>query len=355
MRKLSNRRTRTAATLAALTMIGVAPALTGCDSGAAPAEAPAPEQLVDRSAPRGVDIKAEDLLTPAQKQAMAAGTGSIEYPAPFDGKPVTSTKGEDGLIIEDFVVGKGPKAEGNKIVKIHYQGFLTNGFKFDDSHPRGSTLEVKLDQPRMIPGFAKGIVGVQKGGRRRIEIPAALAYGSTGRGPIPPDSTLVFLLEVEDVTDPPPPPKGPEAFAGTPSSTKTLEGGVKVEVHGAGSGSRAAKAGDIVGVHYTGTLMDGTEFDSSLKRGQPINFPLGAGRVIKGWDAGIAGMKVGELRRLTIPADMAYGERARGKIPANATLIFTVELMSITNAPKRPTATPAVAGAAGRGRPNKPG
>ena len=97
-----------------------------------------------------------------------------------------------------------------------------------------------------------------------------------------------------------------------------------------------AKKGDVVGVHYTGTLQDGTQFDSSLTRGQPINFPLGAGRVIKGWDVGVSGMKVGELRKLRIPAAMAYGERARGKIPANADLVFTIELMSIVDAPKTP-------------------
>ncbi len=97
-----------------------------------------------------------------------------------------------------------------------------------------------------------------------------------------------------------------------------------------GSGQTAA-AGDNVLVHYTGWLTDGSKFDSSLDRGQPFGFQLGAGRVIAGWDQGVAGMKVGGSRRLTIPPELAYGDRAvgGGLIPANSTLIFEVELLGI--------------------------
>ena len=91
-----------------------------------------------------------------------------------------------------------------------------------------------------------------------------------------------------------------------------------------------ALAGDTVVVHYTGWLEDGTKFDSSLDRGQPFEFVLGAGRVIKGWDEGVASMKVGGKRRLTIPADLAYGSRGFSNvIPPGATLIFEVELLEV--------------------------
>ena len=97
-----------------------------------------------------------------------------------------------------------------------------------------------------------------------------------------------------------------------------------------GTGAEAT-SGQTVSVHYTGWLLDGTKFDSSLDRGKPFSFTLGAGMVIKGWDQGVAGMKVGGKRKLTIPADLGYGQRgAGGVIPPGATLVFDVELLGVS-------------------------
>jgi len=105
--------------------------------------------------------------------------------------------------------------------------------------------------------------------------------------------------------------------------------GMKVEVLKEGTGE-ASKTGDTVSVHYVGTLENGTKFDSSIDRGEPFSFKLGENRVIQGWELGVLGMKVGEKRKLTIPANLAYGNQAvGGVIPANATLIFEVELIEI--------------------------
>ncbi|OQY37022.1 MAG: hypothetical protein B6226_05675 [Candidatus Cloacimonetes bacterium 4572_65] len=109
----------------------------------------------------------------------------------------------------------------------------------------------------------------------------------------------------------------------------TMENGLQYTIDVEGSG-QVAKKGDKVVVHYTGWLTDGTKFDSSKDRDQPFSFQLGAGRVIKGWDLGVEGMKIGETRTLTIPAELGYGSRGAGAvIPPNATLKFEVELIKV--------------------------
>ncbi|XP_014665070.1 PREDICTED: peptidyl-prolyl cis-trans isomerase FKBP2-like [Priapulus caudatus] len=108
---------------------------------------------------------------------------------------------------------------------------------------------------------------------------------------------------------------------------KKLQIGVKKRVENCEIKSRK---GDVLSMHYTGKLEDGTEFDSSIPRGEPFVFTLGAGQVIKGWDQGLKRMCVGEKRKLVIPSDLGYGSRgAPPRIPADATLIFEVELLDI--------------------------
>jgi FKBP-type peptidyl-prolyl cis-trans isomerase FkpA len=118
---------------------------------------------------------------------------------------------------------------------------------------------------------------------------------------------------------------GPTKVTGAPQTTPS---GLQYWDIKVGDGP-TAEPGKIAKVNYTGWLTDGKKFDSSLDRGLPFEFPLGAGRVIKGWDEGLAGMHVGGKRQLRIPPDLAYGQRGVGPIPPNSTLIFDIELLGV--------------------------
>ncbi|HOX21682.1 MAG TPA: FKBP-type peptidyl-prolyl cis-trans isomerase [Candidatus Paceibacterota bacterium] len=110
--------------------------------------------------------------------------------------------------------------------------------------------------------------------------------------------------------------------------TKMNKDGVVIEILKPGDGAEA-KSGDKVTVNYVGTLENGQKFDASADHGEPYSFNLGAGKVIQGWDIGVAGMKVGEKRRLIIPPELGYGVNDLGVIPPNSTLIFEIDLLKI--------------------------
>jgi len=125
------------------------------------------------------------------------------------------------------------------------------------------------------------------------------------------------------------------SFNASPTGTANKATDVQSEELTVGQGQEA-KAGDRVSVLYTGKLQNGTVFDSNTDKSNPFTFTLGAGDVIKGWDQGVAGMKVGGKRRLTISPELGYGDQANGKIPANATLVFEIDLLNVTTSQQAP-------------------
>lgn len=162
--------------------------------------------------------------------------------------------------------------------------------------------------------------------------PASGTLADLGRSPLEldPDDTNPFLFAMAPSDDAPTLAQA-SALGGEISAPKprTTASGLQITDVVVGEGEEA-KAGQTVSVNYRGTLQNGKEFDSSYGRG-PFSFPLGAGRVIKGWDEGVAGMKVGGKRQLVIPPDLAYGSRgAGGVIPPDATLLFDVELLGVS-------------------------
>jgi peptidylprolyl isomerase len=161
---------------------------------------------------------------------------------------------------------------------------------------------------------------MKQGGKRYLVIPSDLGLGAQGGGSIPPDATLLMEVELVDVQEPVRMTEVDEA------DYITTDSGLQYYDIVEGDGPMPEE-GQIVVVHYTGWLEDGTKFDSSLDRGQPFTFPLGQGSVIAGWDEGVATMKIGGKRQLRIPAELAYGDAGSGNIPPGATLIFDVELL----------------------------
>ena len=232
------------------------------------------------------------------------------------------TQTESGLRYHDFEVGTGAAPSRGDTVTVEYAGFLEDGTLFDASMKRPRPFSFRIGQGEVIPGWDEGVMAMKVGGKRQLRIPYELAYGERGHPPtIPPKATLIFDVELVDVKPAPKPREVAE------SDYVTTESGLRYHDLEVGAGP-APEAGDFVKVHYTGWLTDGRVFDSSVERGRPIEFPLGEGRVILGWDEGLSTMREGGKRQLVIPSDLAYGERGRPPvIPPDSTLIFEVELV----------------------------
>lgn len=225
--------------------------------------------------------------------------------------------------------GSGASPKPGDLVKVHYVGTLaSDGSEFDSSRKRGRPFRFPLGKGRVIRGWDIGVALMKKGERRILVLPANLAYGQRGAGAkIPPGATLRFDVELLDFST----PQEVKVWPRGSRAVKRTSSGLSYVVFAEGSGAKPTR-GQNVSVHYTGYLKGGKIFDSSHRRGDPIQFPLGAGRVIPGWDEGIALMSPGARFKLIIPARLAYGARGRPPvIPANATLYFDVELVKIGN------------------------
>ena len=216
---------------------------------------------------------------------------------------------------------------GDNVV-VPYTGYFEDGKIFDSSVRRGEPITFTLGKGQVIKGWEEGISLLAKGEKARLIIPYNLAYGENGRPPaIPPKANLIFDVELVDVhkqiTAIPFDTKGKDTI-------KTASGLKYIIVQKAEKNAKKAENGKMVKVHYTGYFKDGRIFDSSVQRGQPFSFKIGGGMVIKGWDEGVALMKVGEKFRFIIPYQLAYGENGYpGVIPPKTDLIFDIELLEV--------------------------
>ncbi|MBL7891584.1 MAG: FKBP-type peptidyl-prolyl cis-trans isomerase [Bacteroidia bacterium] len=245
----------------------------------------------------------------------------------FDIKKRDTLKTASGL--KYLIAQANPKGEkplqGGRVV-ANYVAYFTDGTIFDATADRGKPFSFLLGKNQVVKGWDEGVSLMRTGEKFRLIIPYELAYGEQGyQGVIPPKATILLDIELLEVKA----PIKPTLYDVAGKEVQTTTSGLKYIIVNKGSGAKA-EAGKNVKVHYTGFLDNGTIFDSSVERGEPIEFPLGQGRVIKGWDEGIGMMNVGDKMRLIIPYDLAYGEAGRPPIiPAKAQLTFDVELVEV--------------------------
>jgi len=256
--------------------------------------------------------------------------------------PVTIT--EDGLKIEFEFKPPGcdqsrGKSKNGDSLTMHYTGTLLDGTQFDSSRG-GEPFTFKIGAGRVIQGWERGLLDMCIGERRKLTIPSHLGYGDRGAGSdIPGGATLLFDVELLDIPSQPDTRTRVQPAAAKANPVTVATNGLKIEYEskppGCDQSEVKSRNGDFLTMHYTGTLEDGTKFDSSVDRKEPFTFQIGQGRVIIGWEQGLLDMCVGEKRKLTIPSHLGYGDRGSPPaIPGGATLLFDTVLLNIRGQPE---------------------
>jgi peptidylprolyl isomerase len=246
---------------------------------------------------------------------------------PWDGKgkdTITTASGLKYILMKENKSGE--LAAAGTQATVHYSGYFKDGKMFDSSVERGQPFKVKVGKGQVIKGWDEGLALLRKGEKAKLFIPYTLGYGEQGYGPIPAKADLIFDVEIVDVQA----PVVPVLYDVSKLEAQKTASGLQYYVVNKSASTVKAEAGKTVKVHYSGYLADGKMFDSSVERGEPIEFPLGQGMVIPGWEEGIALMNVGDKLKLIIPYYLAYGEQGREPIiPAKADLTFDVELVEV--------------------------
>ena len=252
---------------------------------------------------------------------------------------------ESGLEYIEVEAGTGPRAQPGDQVTVHYTGTLEDGTEFDSS-AGGDPITFVLGQGNVIQGWDEGIALMNVGGKAQLIIPPALGYGAEGFGPIPPDATLHFdveLVSTEPVPTPVPLPTAEPPTSVDPDDYTITDSGLQYYFLEEGDGE-IPELGEVASVNFTGWIQDGAKFADS-QEGVPIDFIVGDEEILPGWDEMALLMQVGDVVQFVLPPELGLGEEGapNGVIPPNATLVFEMELVEIKPPPPTPTpATPPV-------------
>jgi FKBP-type peptidyl-prolyl cis-trans isomerase len=283
--------------------------LVGCTKTVPPASTPPKAAQVEKPAS-------------AEPGAAVASPGGIPAPPDVAAPPPSAQSGPGGVAWIVLTPGSGKEPPGpSGTVTVHYSGWTRDGRLFDSSRQRGSPTTLPLGQ--VVPGFRDGVASMTEGEKRRIWIPAHLAYGDAPKLGAP-AGQLTFEVELLEILRPAVPPED----VATPSADATvLPSGLAYRVLRPGASSERPSADSLITVHYIGWTADGRMFDSSITRGQPFQFRVE--QVIPGWGQGVQLMTVGSVYRFWIPSVLAYGDSpSRADAPAGQ-LTFDVELLGI--------------------------
>ncbi len=237
-----------------------------------------------------------------------------------------ATTTDSGLQYLELVAGKGKTPIAGDIISMHFIASLADGTELDNTYTSNQAATTIWGKDMLLPGWEEGIGLMHVGGKSKLVIPPALAFGEQGYGLIPPNAQLVIEMELLASDAPPVPTEIVEA------DQVTSETGLKYYDVSVGEGVEAMDK-SIVETHYNLWFIsaDGVEYVDTSYQDTPIRFTVGSvDTVFPGWAEGVTGMKVGGVRQLIIPAALGLGEQAYGNIPANSDLVMEIELVSVS-------------------------
>ncbi|MCA9696240.1 MAG: FKBP-type peptidyl-prolyl cis-trans isomerase, partial [Myxococcales bacterium] len=294
------------------------------------------------------EVIVEGILPETEGKKLDIKTPEIEFEAPFDGKALNSNTLASGVETHDYAMGEGEEVVEGKQVEFNFTGYASaNARPVMGSRLKPAKLiinEATRTRDPIANAMADGMLGMKVGGKRKVKVPAAVVEEGAppGRPAIGDIWMTVEVIGVEDPFIPQP----AEAYAAAPVRTEKLDSGVQIYDIVAGEGPTAEDGYQVV-AHYIGQLENGTEFDSSHSRAEGLSVTIGAGGVIQGFAEGLKGVRKGMLRKVVIPPEMGYGDRAQGdKIPANSTLVFLLEITEVTEGKPLPMAPGGMPGGA---------